>query len=118
MKQRACLESELKLERRRLGAKLRATRAILNLSQTEIASKVGLTQRSIHRLEQAQVDPKRLTSRSLERFWKASGINIVDMPDGTFSICVTDAVLCCDEDEHSIAPDQDSSLAHSDKVLG
>lgn len=112
------LREELRLERQRLGAKLRATRAILNLSQMELASKVGLTQRSIHRLEQAQVDPKRITSRSLERFWESSGITIVDMSDGSFSISVSTAVLCCAEDAQSISPEPDACSVFAEKVLG
>ena len=98
---------ELRLERLKLGAKLRATRAILNISQTELALKVGLTQRSVHRLEQGQVDPKRGTSHRLERFWRRSGISIVDMPDGSFSISTPVTVLCCAEDAQSIEPDSE-----------
>ena len=60
-------DQDMMLERQRLGAKLRATRAILDLSQTEFASRVDLTQKSVHRLEQAQVDAKRATVRAIER---------------------------------------------------
>ncbi len=76
------------LERQRLGAKLRATRAILNLSQTEFALGLELTQKSVYRLEQAQVDAKRSTLRAIERFWRCAGLAFEDLPDGSFSIAV------------------------------
>lgn len=79
---------DMMLERQRLGAKLRATRAILNLSQSEFASRVELTQKSVHRLEQAQVDAKRSTLRVIEQFWRVAGLAFEDMPDGRFTIAV------------------------------
>lgn len=87
------------LERQRLGAKLRATRAILNLSQTEFALRVELTQKSVHRLEQAQVDAKRSTLRVIERFWHTAGLAFEDLPDGSFTI----AVACANLTDHPIA---------------
>ena len=41
----------LRMERSAFGAKVRAARAILDLSQDELAECVGLTQRSVHRIE-------------------------------------------------------------------
>ncbi len=82
------LHHDMLLERQRLGAKLRATRAILNLSQTEFALRIELTQKSVHRLEQAQVDAKRSTLRVIEQFWSVAGLAFEDMPDGSFTITV------------------------------
>lgn len=98
------LRAELMLERRRLAAKLRASRAILNLSQTELAGMLELTQRSIYRLEQAQVEPKRMTLRTLELFWYSLGIRFEDLPDGGFTISVAAAILPDEVNAHSIQP--------------
>lgn len=111
------LYKELMLERQKLGAKLRATRAILNLSQAEFAARVGLTQRSIHRLEQAQVEPKRVTIRAFERFWRSIGIAFVELPDGGFSISVTLATLCVADDTHSISPELEPASTFSERTL-
>ena len=46
------------LERKAFGAKVRSARAVLGLSQDELAALVGLTQRSIHRIEQGLVEPR------------------------------------------------------------
>lgn len=103
MRQSEALLDDL-LERQKLGAKLRATRAILNLSQAEFAARVGLTQRSIHRLEQAQVDAKRSTIRTLERFWSAASIVFEDLPDGGFTVSASASALFDESPEHHDSP--------------
>jgi transcriptional regulator with XRE-family HTH domain len=107
MKQSEALRVALMLERQKLAAKLRATRAILNLSQMELASRIGLTQKSIHRLEQAQVEAKRVTIRMLEQFWHTSGIVFDERADGGFTIVVTTAVLCGESEAHPVSPKLD-----------
>ena len=92
------------LERQRLAAKIRASRAILNLSQAELAGMLDLTQRSIYRLEQAQVEPKRMTLRTLELFWYSVGIRFEELPDGGFTISVAAAILPDEGSAHPIQP--------------
>lgn len=116
MQQSAALREELMLERQRLAAKLRATRAILNLSQMELGVRVDLTQRSIYRLEQAQVDAKRATIRILERFWQAIGIGFEDLPDGGFTISIRAAALSEDASAHPIQPKLDRFTAFPARI--
>ena len=72
---------------------MRAARAVLGLSQTESARQIGLTQKSVHRIEQGAVEPKLRTRRMIEQFWRDSGIGFEDLPDGGFCITVQGPVL-------------------------
>ena len=83
----------LRLERTAFGAKVRSARAILGLSQDELAEVVGLTQRSIHRIEQGQVEPRLRTILTIEQFWSDRDIAFEDMPDGGFRLVVKGSLL-------------------------
>ena len=48
-----------------IGEKLRAARIALNLSQIELAEKVGITERSIYNYEQTETYPKPTTLKKL-----------------------------------------------------
>ncbi len=75
-------------DRHRFAAKVRAGRAVLGWSQTDLARRAGLSQRSIYRLELAAVDVRRSTVVALETvFWDA-GIGFEQLADGGFSIVV------------------------------
>lgn len=87
------VNNALQLERIAFGAKARAARAVLGLSQTEFASEIGLTQKSVHRIEQSAVEPKLRTRRMIEQFWHDSGIGFEDLPDGGFRITVQGPAL-------------------------
>ncbi len=87
------VNNALQLERLAFGAKARAARAVLGLSQTEFASRIGLTQKSVHRIEQGAVEPKLRTRRMIEQFWQDSGIGFDDLSDGGFRITVHSPVL-------------------------
>ena len=83
----------LRLERAAFGAKVRAARAVLDLSQEEFAHRVGLTQKSVHRIEQGSVDAKLRTILTIEQFWSDSGIGFEDLPDGGFRLVVDGAMF-------------------------
>jgi DNA-binding XRE family transcriptional regulator len=83
----------LRLERSAFGAKTRAARAVLGLSQDELAELVGLTQRSIHRIEQGLVEPRLRTIFTIEQFWHERGIAFDDLPDGGFRLVVKGSLL-------------------------
>lgn len=87
------ISNALRMERVAFGAKARAARAVLGLSQTEFASQIGLTQKSVHRIEQGAVEPKLRTRRMIEQFWCDSGIGFDDLPDGGFRITVQGPTL-------------------------
>jgi len=83
----------LRMERSAFGAKIRAARAVLGLSQDELGGSVGLTQRSVHRIEQGLVEPRLRTMLSMEQFWIDRGIGFEDLPDGGFRLVVKGSLL-------------------------
>jgi transcriptional regulator with XRE-family HTH domain len=83
----------IRLERRAFAAKIRAARAILDWSQSELAFRVGLTQRAIHKLEQGQTEPRRATVRAIDEVWREQGIEFEDLADGGFRMNVRAAVV-------------------------
>jgi DNA-binding XRE family transcriptional regulator len=76
----------LRLERRAFAAKIRMSRALMGWSQTALASRVGLTQRSVHKLEQGDTEPRRSTVRMIEQLWRDHGIEFEDLADGGFRL--------------------------------
>lgn len=78
----------LKEERREFAAKVRAARALLGWSQAELGQRVGVTQRSINRLEQAGVDVRRSTAVAIEGVLRDEGISFEMLPTGGFRILV------------------------------
>ena len=82
------VNATLRMERSAFGAKVRAARAVLGVSQDELAELVGLTQRSIHRIEQSLVEPRLRTMVTIEQFWSDRDIAFEDLPDGGFRLVV------------------------------
>jgi DNA-binding XRE family transcriptional regulator len=86
----------MRVERAVFAAKLRAARAVLGLSQDQLAHSVGLTQRSIHRIEQGDVQPKLRTILAIEQFLASQGCIFENLRDGSFRLIVDSAVLMRD----------------------
>ena len=78
----------LRQEQASFGAKVRVARAVLDLSQDEFARRVGLTQKSVHRIEQGIVEPKLRTMLTIERYWSDNGVAFEDLRDGGFRLVV------------------------------
>jgi DNA-binding XRE family transcriptional regulator len=76
------------LERREFASKVRAARAVLGWSQAELGMRVGVTQRSINRLEKADVDVRRSTAVAIESALRAEGIQFEQLSDGGYRIVV------------------------------
>lgn len=93
------LAHELRLERISFAAKVRSVRAILGLSQDQLASRIGLTQKSVHRIEQGTVDPKLKTVLQIQRFWKERGLFFEDLRGGGFRLVVGSDTLLRDHGE-------------------
>ena len=89
----AQMDSTLRLEYAAFGAKVRAARAVLELSQDEFAHHVGLTQNSVHRIAQGTFAARRRTSWIIEQFWRDNGIGFEDLRDGGFRLVVSGPVL-------------------------
>ena len=83
----------VRLERRAFAAKIRMARAVIGWSQSELALRVGLTQRSVHKLEQGDTEPRRTTVRAIEQFWREQGIEFEDLADGGFRVSVRSRLL-------------------------
>jgi DNA-binding XRE family transcriptional regulator len=75
-------------DRHEFAAKVRAARAVLGWSQAELGRRVGVTQRSINRLEQAGVDVRRSTAVAIEGVLRDEGISFEFVPSGGFRIVV------------------------------
>jgi len=75
-------------ERREFAAKVRAARAVLGWSQAELGQRVGVTQRSINRLEQANVDIRRSTAVAIEEVLRDEGVSFEVVQTGGFRIIV------------------------------
>jgi DNA-binding XRE family transcriptional regulator len=97
-KPRFDLEHELRVERAAFAAKVRAARAVLGLSQDQFARNIGLTQKSIHRIEQGIVQPKRQTVLKMQRFWSDQGISFENLRNGGFRLVVDGDVLLRSDD--------------------
>jgi transcriptional regulator with XRE-family HTH domain len=82
-----------RLERRAFAARMRAARAILGWSQVELASRIGLTQRAVHKLEQGNTEPRRSTIRIVEETWLTQGLEFEDTGDGGFRVTVRAELL-------------------------
>jgi transcriptional regulator with XRE-family HTH domain len=80
-------------EQRVFATKIRIARAVLGWSQTDLAQRVGMTQRAIHKLEQGATEPRRATVLAIEAIWHSTGIAFEDLPDGSFRLLVTSSVI-------------------------
>ena len=90
------LDRALLVERAAFAAKLRAARAVLGMSQDHFAQHVGLTQKSVHRIEQGTVQAKLRTILTIEQFWRSRGIVFEDLRSGGFRLVVEGYVLLHD----------------------
>jgi DNA-binding XRE family transcriptional regulator len=75
-------------ERREFASKVRAARAVLGWSQAELGQRVGITQRSINRLEKADVDVRRSTAVAIETAFRDQGIIFEPLAKGGFRMVV------------------------------
>jgi DNA-binding XRE family transcriptional regulator len=87
------LDGILRLERTAFATKVRLARAILGLSQDQFARQIGLTQKTVHRIEQGMVEPKLRTMLSIQQYWSDHGIAFEDLRDGGFRLAVEGASL-------------------------
>lgn len=78
----------MRMERMAFAAKVRLARAVAGLSQSDLAARVGMTQRSIHKLEQGGTEPRRSTVAAIEMLWREYGIEFEDVGDGGFRALV------------------------------
>jgi transcriptional regulator with XRE-family HTH domain len=87
------MDAPLRAARVTFAAKVRAARAVLGLKQSELAKRAGLTQKSIHRIEQGADYPRRSTVIAVEQVLKAEGIEFEETPGGGFKVVVAAGAL-------------------------
>ena len=92
------LDHDLRVERTVFAAKVRSARAVLSLSQDQFARRIGLTQKSVHRIEQATVQAKQQTILKIQRFWLEQGISFESLRGGGFRLVVESDVLLRNRD--------------------
>jgi DNA-binding XRE family transcriptional regulator len=90
---RPALDHELELERLSFAAKVRVARAALGLGQGQFAQLIGLTQKSVHRIEHGSVHPTMRTIFRIHHFWNNHGISFEDLIDGGFRLVIDAEVL-------------------------
>jgi transcriptional regulator with XRE-family HTH domain len=78
----------IRREHQVFAMKMRVTRALLGWSQSELAFRIGLTQRAVHKLEQGDTEPRRATVHAVEHVWLEQHIKFVDLADGGFQVNV------------------------------
>ncbi|HWM80637.1 MAG TPA: helix-turn-helix transcriptional regulator [Pseudolabrys sp.] len=95
-------------EQRVLAAKIRISRAVLGWSQTDLAQRIGMTQRAVHKLEQGETEPRRATVLAIEAIWQAESIGFEDLPDGSFRLLVPPSAI----DGESVASTGSNVVRH------
>jgi transcriptional regulator with XRE-family HTH domain len=74
--------------RQLFAAKLRAGRAALGWSQTDLGEKTGVTQRAIYKVENAATAPRQLTRLRIEKAFGDAGIAFESSQAGGFTMVV------------------------------
>ena len=87
------IDHDLRVERVLFAAKVRSARAVLSLSQDQFAQRIGLTQKSVHRIEQGTVQAKLQTILKIQRFWLEQGLSFENLRGGGFRLAVESDVL-------------------------
>jgi len=71
-----------------LAAQMRAARAVLGWSQTELGKRAKVTQRAIYRLEKAAVRARHQTELQINQAFKDAGVEFLELPNGGFEMIV------------------------------
>jgi transcriptional regulator with XRE-family HTH domain len=75
------------------AAEIRAGRAVLGWSQTQLAKKAGVTQRAISQLEKAATKARPLTQDRIDKALRDAGLRLENLPNGGFRIVVPGKAL-------------------------
>jgi transcriptional regulator with XRE-family HTH domain len=70
------------------AARMRAARAVLGWSQTELGRRARVTQRAIYRLEKAAVRARYQTEVRINKVFKDAGVGFEELPNGGFEMSV------------------------------
>ena len=75
------------------AAKVRASRAVLGWSQTELGRRTGITQRAVYCIENALTRPRKVTEQQIEASFAEVGLVFKFMFDGGFTMTVPFAAI-------------------------
>jgi len=78
-------------ERQLFAAQIRAGRAVLGWSQTELGERTGVTQRAIYRIEDGATRPRQSTRLRIEKAFGEAGVKFKKLPTGGFTMFVRSA---------------------------
>jgi transcriptional regulator with XRE-family HTH domain len=86
-------EQHSELDVKLFAARMRAARAVLGWSQTELGKRANITQRAIYRLEKAAVRPRHGTEARITKAFKDAGVEFVELPNGGFEMSVPGPII-------------------------
>jgi transcriptional regulator with XRE-family HTH domain len=92
-RKRAASLAGARAERVKFAARLRAARAVLGWSQTQLGKKAGVTQRTISQLEKAATQARPLTQDRIDKVFRDAGLGVENLPNGGFRIVVPGKAL-------------------------
>jgi hypothetical protein len=75
------------------AGKVRASRAVLGWSQTELGRRTGIIQRAVYCIENALTRPRRVTEQKIEAAFAEAGLVFKFMFDGGFAMTVPFAAI-------------------------
>ena len=75
-------------ERQIFAAQIRAGRAVLGWSQTDLGERTGVTQRAIYRIEDGATRPRQLTRLRIEKAFGDAGVEFKKLQTGGFTMFV------------------------------
>ena len=78
-------------DRQLFAAQLRAGRAVLGWSQTDLGERIGVTQRAVYRIEDGATRPRQLTRPRIEKAFGETGVKFKKLPTGGFTMFVRSA---------------------------
>jgi transcriptional regulator with XRE-family HTH domain len=84
---------EVKTDELLFAARMRAARAVLGWSQTELGRRAKVTQRAIYRLEKAAVRARHQTEFRINKAFKEAGVEFEELPNGGFEMSVTNQLV-------------------------
>ena len=77
--------------RQQFAAQIRAARAVLGWSQTDLGERTGVTQRAIYRVENGATQPRQLTRLRIEKAFGDAGVAFESLHTGGFTMSVRSA---------------------------
>src|SRR5262245_21602608 len=81
------------VEREAFAAQIRAARAALDWSQSELGKRVGLSQRAVHQLETGDVAPRKSTEAAILKTFAEKGIGFIRRADHGFEMILSGALF-------------------------